>query len=301
MSNRITVAIVTLLLTACQTVTPRTWQLPPDVKTLQIYGYEIAYLERGAGPPVVLVHGTLSDYRSWSAQTEALSAQHHVIAMSLRHYYPERWDGKSDDFTLSQHAVDLAEFIRQLNFGKAHVVGHSRGATVALLMATRHPELVKSLVLAEPQPIDALIPSTPQAAQAAERRQSAIRGALDQFDKAQLDTGLGQFINFVGGAGAWQAAPDPQKQVWRDNAWSIKSLLADSAESITCKEMSRVDLPVLLVAGEKSPPIYRVMLEAVQKCLPRRDWIAIPNAGHAMHRMNSSAFNQVVLTFISKQ
>jgi len=52
----------------------RSWELPPGVKTLAANGYEMAYLERGQGIPVVLVHGTLNDYRAWASQMDHFSA-----------------------------------------------------------------------------------------------------------------------------------------------------------------------------------------------------------------------------------
>ena len=69
-------------------VSPRSWLLPEGVKTLAVNGYEMAYTERGSGPPVVLVHGAGWDFRYWDGQMEPFSAKHRAIAVSLRHYYP---------------------------------------------------------------------------------------------------------------------------------------------------------------------------------------------------------------------
>ena len=51
------------------------WPLPPGVKTFAVNGYPMAYVEHGAGVPIVLVHGTNGDYRSWAPQMEALGAR----------------------------------------------------------------------------------------------------------------------------------------------------------------------------------------------------------------------------------
>jgi hypothetical protein len=77
------VAMACLLLGAAQSVPPP-WPLPPGVKTVMANGYPMAYLERGVGPPLVLIHGALNDYRSWEAQMSSLSARFRVIAVSLR-------------------------------------------------------------------------------------------------------------------------------------------------------------------------------------------------------------------------
>src|SRR5713101_8760100 len=84
---------VLALLAGCQSVPTPTWDLPVGIKTLPANGYPMSYLERGDGPTVVLVHGALSDYRYWTPQISSLSSHFRLIAVSLRHYYPERWNG----------------------------------------------------------------------------------------------------------------------------------------------------------------------------------------------------------------
>ena len=67
------------------------------MQTLSVNGYDMAYLEVGQGPPLVCVHGTLGDFRTWSAVFGPLSKRRRVIAVSLRHFFPEHWDGIGDD------------------------------------------------------------------------------------------------------------------------------------------------------------------------------------------------------------
>ena len=54
------------------------------MQTLNVNGYDMAYLEVGRGPPLVCVHGTLGDFRTWSAVLGPLSRKHRVISLSLR-------------------------------------------------------------------------------------------------------------------------------------------------------------------------------------------------------------------------
>ncbi|MGA8600383.1 MAG: alpha/beta hydrolase [Beijerinckiaceae bacterium] len=95
----------------------------------------MAYVEAGQGEPLVLVHGSLCDYRYWTLQMSAFSAAFRTISISLRHYYPERWDGKGDDFNIAQHMRDVVAFIDAMNIAPAHVVGHSRGGHIAFRCA----------------------------------------------------------------------------------------------------------------------------------------------------------------------
>ena len=73
--------VIVLLLVACAQTPPRTWDLPPGAKALRVNGYEMAYVERGAGQPIVLVHGALSDFRFFAAAMEPLSEKYRVIAV----------------------------------------------------------------------------------------------------------------------------------------------------------------------------------------------------------------------------
>jgi esterase len=81
------------------------------MQTLHVNGYDIAYLEVGRGPPLVCVHGTLGDFRTWSAVLGPLSKTRRVIALSLRHFFPEHWDGSGSDYRMTQHVADVIGFI----------------------------------------------------------------------------------------------------------------------------------------------------------------------------------------------
>jgi esterase len=99
------------------------------MRTFEINGYRMAYVEEGRGEPLVMVHGSLSDYRYWARQAGPLSASLRVV--SVRRYYSERWNGVGDDFTTRQHYEDVAAFIHVLGAGPVHLLGHSRGGNIA--------------------------------------------------------------------------------------------------------------------------------------------------------------------------
>ena len=119
------------------------------MQTLRVNGSDMAYLEVGSGRPLVCVHGSLCDFRNWSAVLGPLSARHRVISVSLRHFFPERWDGSGDTYSLAQHVDDVVAFIEQLDSGPVDLMGHSRGGHVSFRVAQRRPELLRKLILAE--------------------------------------------------------------------------------------------------------------------------------------------------------
>ena len=176
------VAFVTLVqfsaFTASQEAKP-SWSIPSDVKSELINGYRIAYKDEGQGTAIMFIHGANADYRSFAPQIADLASSYRVIAPSLRHYYPEQWNGEGSDFSVEQHAADVAALIRMLNLGKVHLVGWSRGGAVAIEIAKAHPDLVRTLVM-EDGVIAMPVEETPESRNAAEFRaknNKAIRGA----------------------------------------------------------------------------------------------------------------------------
>ena len=80
----------------------------------RVNGYDMAYIELGEGRPLVCVHGTLGDFRVWSPVSGPLSRRCRVFALSLRHFFPEPWEGGGSDFTIAQHVADVIGFIEGL-------------------------------------------------------------------------------------------------------------------------------------------------------------------------------------------
>src|ERR1051326_6627599 len=120
------------------------------MQTLSVNGTDIAWLDVGRGPPLVCVHGSLCDFRVWSPVLGPLSERHRVIAVSLRHFFPEHWDGQGDSYSIAQHVLDVIAFIEQLDAGPVDLMGHSRGGHVSFRVAQRRPDLLRKLILAEP-------------------------------------------------------------------------------------------------------------------------------------------------------
>src|ERR1700704_3303164 len=106
-----------------------------SMQTLRVNGFDMAYLEVGQGPPLVCVHGSLCDFRVWSAVLGPLSRKHRVIAVSLRHFFPEHWDGVGDSYSIAQHVADMIAFIENLGAGPVDLMGHSRGGHVSFRVA----------------------------------------------------------------------------------------------------------------------------------------------------------------------
>jgi pimeloyl-ACP methyl ester carboxylesterase len=258
----------------------------------------MAYLERGQGVPLVLVHGVLGDFRTWEPITSTLSSKYRTISVSLRHAYPEHWNGNGDDASLSQHAADLTAFIKELGVGPVYLLGHSRGGDVVLFSTSAHPELVRGIILADPAPLVTLLPARRDVQDAVDQRAAMTRSMLEHFRQGDMDGGAAIWINSIGGPGAWNAAPERSRDVWRSNVWTAKTLYEDDRQPFHCNDARKINVPVLLVTGDNSPPIYSYMHEALRPYLQQVTNAVIPKAGHGMFRTNPQVFNERVSDFL---
>src|SRR5207247_474551 len=135
---------------------------PPLVlRAVQVGGTSLQFVERGAGTPLVLVHGTLETLDSWRPQIDAFATRFRVIAYSRRYHPPNAPRPDGEAYSLSLHADDLIRLIEALGLERVHLVGSCYGAYVALLVTMRRPDLVRSLVVAEP-PIIPWLARTPE-------------------------------------------------------------------------------------------------------------------------------------------
>ncbi len=257
----------------------------------------MGYVEKGAGSAVVFVHGMLMDYRCFMAQMDPFAAQHRALAVSLRHYYPARWDGKGT-FSLSQHIADVIAFIEQLGIGPVHLVGHSRGASLALYLARSAPHLVRTLTFAEGGVgIPAFTPALPGVA---EKRAAVYRAMSERLDRNDVEGALEVFVDFVAGPRGWEMTPERLRQWMRDNAATLWGATQDTWPSLRPADLSGLEMPVLLLGAQHSPPVFAHALDRIQSHLTHAERRLVPNSFHLMQLTHPAAFNAFVMDFIAR-
>lgn len=271
------------------------WPIPSDANWVEVNGYPMTYQDAGQGAPIVLLHGSIMDYRTWRPSVTGLAPRFRVIAPSLRHYFPEPWAGVGSDFTIEQQAADVAALITVLNLGQVHLLGWSRGGLVAVELARQSPELVNTLIL-EDGTMSLAGPETEvmrQAKTAAENRLAALKSAIQRGESVQ---GTQQLVDALNGTGAWARMPAERRQMMLDN---VRTALADVRNPIPPETFAALNIPILLLTGENSPKSYAEFYESLRKIRTCGPTIVIPNAAHLMHLDNPAAFNAAVTAFVS--
>ena len=260
-------------------------------------GIRVPYVACGAGEPLFFVHGSLCDYRYWNSQTSILSKHYRCVSPSLSHYWPAAAAGLEGGFSWRAHVDELAAFIVAMDLGPVHLVGHSRGGCIAFHLARDYPELVKTLVLADPGgPLQ--IDGHPEAALPAAT--TAVRSEVaDLIEGGAIDAGLELFVDSVSMPGIWRKSPTGFRTMAVDNATTLPKQFRDPLPAYTRAAASDVRCRALLIAGEKSPAMYRDNVDQLVEWMAHAGKEVIAGASHGMSVTHPSAFNRLVQGFIS--
>jgi pimeloyl-ACP methyl ester carboxylesterase/quercetin dioxygenase-like cupin family protein len=269
-------------------------------RVVKVGDYELAYVERGQGEPLILVHDALADLRSWSSQFNPFSDGYRVIAYSRRCHYPNICTGKEQNYTYEQHADDLAALVKSLNLGKAHIVGHAYGGAVAMVFAMKYPELTRSLVLMEP-PLDDLLPGRFGEAARYSRREILGIARKAILKRRDIDSAVRTYVEWSRGTGSWDETPAAEKEQRRQNGNSLAAYGEHPDPPLfKCEDGTKIKVPVLVARGELSKPNDITITERLIGCIAGADRLSVRNATHNMHRENPEAFNQAVLEFLAE-
>lgn len=270
--------------------------------SLEIDGYPIAYAEAGdpAAPPLLLVHGTLGDQRSFVPQMESFGAAYHVLSLSMRHAWPGSWE-EGGDFTIDRHVADVAGFIAKLGRGPVRLLGHSRGGHIAFRVAERHPALVRALVLAEPGgELDESLGGKPENSKPGGGRQAGgFAAAAALVAAGDEEGGLRMVAEQTGGPGAWERRPEVRKYLGRDNARTLLGQLHERRAPYSRAAAQSIATPTLLLGGADSQPHFGVILNALEQAMPSTRRVTIARATHGLNHDNPEDFNRAVLEFLA--
>lgn len=284
--------------------------------TATVNGVSLAYREQGTGEPVVFVHGSASDLRTWEQQVPAIGAGYRAVAYSRRYARPNGDIKAGVDDQMLPHVDDLVAFLGAIDAAPAHLVGHSWGGFIALLAAIRRPEAVRSLVLLEP-PVLSLFTSTPPrplellrllftrpgtALAIVKFGATAVAPAQKAYRRGDDEAATRAFGRGVLGKASFEALTEARRQQVRDNRAADRAqLMGAGFPPLGDDEVRGVRAPTLLLTGDRSPAFLGRLTERLHELLPNAERAVIANASHLMHEDNASLVNETILGFLKRQ
>ena len=262
-----------------------------------VEGVELAYELRGAGEDVVLIHwGVCARWASPLLEAPALGGYRRLA------YHRAGFGGSAHvagPVGMADHARHCRLLMRRLGIDRAHVVGHSSSAVIALQLALDYPDAVASLVLMEsarPTPAsEAQAEFVRTFVEPAVRhyRAGAVAAALDTFFRgvfgpgyrAPLEDGLpGAFEQAVADADAFFGQELPALQRW----------------TFAQEDARRIAQPALAVLGDDTAPTFPERRDLLLAWLPHVEAFDLAGAGHLLHVQNPDGMAEAVAAFLAR-
>jgi pimeloyl-ACP methyl ester carboxylesterase len=250
-------------------------------------GTPIAVWRSGAGRPLLLVHGTTADHQRWAAISSQLEQNFTVYAMDRR---GRGASGDAPDYDLMREAEDVAAVVETID-EPVSILGHSFGA-ICSLEATLLTDKVSRLILYEP-PIPTGLPAYPPGAP--DRMQGLVHDG-------ELEAALEIFFREV------VRMPENEFAVFRQlPVWKVRVSLAptipremvfDRSYTFNAQKVADLTMPVLLLLGGDSPPLFGRGIEAVDAALPNSQVVVLPGQQHVAMDTNPELFLEEVLRFL---
>jgi pimeloyl-ACP methyl ester carboxylesterase len=261
-------------------------------------GVELEYEIGGetTGEPVLLIHaGVLADWFAPLMTQPGLSDRFQLVRYHRIGYGDS--SRPTGPVSISDQAAHARMLLEHLGIQRAHIVGHSSSADIALQLALDAPDVVASLTLMEPARPDGPLAaaSSPQRlAPAFELFRSGDRaGAVDAFMQAVTGPEYRSVVD--------QALPGAVAQAERDAvAFFGTELPSLGTWSFTREDAARVTPPTLMVRGADSGPVFLERHELLLAWLPNVEPIVLPRATHLLHLQNPQAFADALSDFLAR-
>lgn len=251
---------------------------------IEVNGTSINYIEQGTGTPIICIHPPVLTSKNFLYQTQKLSTKFRVIAFDIRGHGKSQPSKRTITYPLI--VEDIKHLMDRLNIPKAFLCGYSTGGSVVLEFLLSYPE--KSLG-------GIVIGGMSEVADRKLKNKISV-GLLLSKIKAVGTVALGT---------SWTNARNIKeflelfKDAKQSNAKNAEQYYRYSLEYNCTDQLEHIDLPVLLVYGEKDQPFhpYAILLH---ERLPRDELFIIPKAGHRIPTKANEELNNLITQFVTK-
>lgn len=265
------------------------------MKRIALSTIELAYIDRGAGMPVLLVHGFPLDHTMWAAQIDALTERCRVIAPDLRGFGQSPL-GKADPargISMEEYADDLVELLDALAIHEPIVlVGFSMGGYIAWPFVRTYASRLKALVQCD----------TKAVADTDEARAVRLKMAehVSEWGSARVAEIMGPKLHAKGACDKKQAVVAAVRRVVERTS---PAAIAAAQRGMAARPdmtslLPTIRVPALVLVGAEdaiSPPKE---MQSVAAAIPNAEFVEIPDAGHMTTMENPAAVNAALLNFV---
>lgn len=254
-----------------------------DVNGTRLY-YEVA----GSGHPLVLMYGFSLDTRMWDGQFEVFAQQYRVLRYDARGFGQSALPTKANE----NHSDDLRALMNDLGLDSAHLVGLSMGGRNAINFALDYPDATDTLLLA-----DAGVEGFPRT------EASPTVATMSHAKRYGLDSAKAFWLRHALFAPAHenQSVASQLRQMVEDySGWHwLNATSLDASGLPAVKRLHMIEVPTLVIVGERDLPDYHDMAETMATQIPDAKKIVIPKVGHLSNMEASESFNELVLEFFA--
>jgi pimeloyl-ACP methyl ester carboxylesterase len=263
--------------------------------TVMTNGIETYYETRGKGPPIVFVHGSLSDHTAAEGQLAAFEDDFTAIAYDVRGH-GKTPNPRDERYSVDTLADDLHAFITALDLDRPIVCGVSMGGMIAQTHASTYPDDLDILVLA-----DTFSP--------------AFLDWRDRLTRSTLMRFLIGLLRLVSFEQAQRLMLRIGRTIERDRTDSLRadafpametpaainSLRAAATFNETEVDFDAIRVPTLVLYGEHKTAIISRHAPVLSRNISNSTVREVPDAGHASPWNNSAFFIEAITQFVAEQ
>ena len=249
-------------------------------------GTLIAYQETGSGPPLVLVHGTSADHTRWNPVLPLLEQKFTVYAVDRRGRGMSADKGK---YSFDREFEDIAGLVDTIG-QPVYLLGHSFGAFCSLGAALL-TENIEKLILYEPPPPDmkGTIPV------------QIINKLQKLSDTGDHEGVLITFLQDMVGIPVREIEVMSSHPSWKGRVTSAHTILREISESpaIDLGRIKTICIPILLLTGGDSPPIFTDFIKILGEILPENKLVVLPGQQHMAMATAPELFVSEIVKFLN--
>ena len=236
------------------------------MEKIKINDIELAYVRRGKGTPLVLLHGFPLDHHLWDDVSSLLEDKFDLILPDLRGF------GESttvdSPYSMDDYASDIAGLLDQMGIQKAAIAGHSMGGYVALAFARLYPERVSGLALISSQVL----------ADPPDRKEGRYKSAADVAEKGIGGVVEAMTSKFTSDARLQAIARSIMEKQKPDAYIGALKAMAERTDSTSL--LSAFKFPVVVVHGEADALIPVARAREVKAAVPDLHYVELKDTGH---------------------